>query len=121
MRGNVAARSPRMRRIEELALGEGVDVSRERVKVAFVARLVGPAGEFDAGFVGGVAARHPLRLGDAEFIEEGLELRRRAFTNPDDSDRGRFDQRDAGALLAPVTVEQISGHPTCGPAAENDD
>src|SRR5437763_14842043 len=98
MRGNVAARSSCMRRIEELALGKGVEIGRERVEVTFVARLVGPAGEFDARFVGSVAARHPLRLGDAELIEEGLELRRRAFTDSDDSDRRRFDQRDAGAL-----------------------
>src|SRR5260221_4657756 len=72
MGGNVAARAPRMRRVEKFGLGETVEVGREGMEVTLAARLVGPAGEFDPGFVGGVAARHPFRLGDAELIEEGL-------------------------------------------------
>src|SRR5204863_752112 len=91
------------------------------VEVAVIARLVGPAGKFDSRFVGRVAARHPFRFGDAEPVEEGLELRRRSFADPDDADRGGFDQGDASAMVGPVSVEQVGSHPSGRPAAEDDD
>ena len=121
MGGNVAAGAARMCRVEEFALRKGIDVGREGVEITLIAGLVGPAGEFDACFVGRVAARHPFRFRDAKLIEEGLELRRRAFTDPDDSDRGGLDQRDPRAMFAPMPVEQVGGHPAGRPATEDDD
>ena len=97
-----------------------IDWPGERVEIALEARPFTPTGEADAELVGGVAGRHPLRLGDAEMIEHRLELRGRAFAYADNADFRAFDDGDLAAAITPAVMQQASGDPPGAASAEND-
>lgn len=120
MRPDVLPVPPPPRRIEKG--GRGVEIERpgKGMEIAFEARPVRPAVKGDAVLVGGVARRHPFGFGDAERLEECLQLRRRAFADTDDADVGAFDHRHLRATR-PGVGEQVRRHPPRRPAAEDDD
>ena len=113
MRRHVRAEPPCLRAGGEGGLGVEVDLAGEGVEVG--GRIVGPAVEGDAGLVGGVGGRHPFGFGDAEGVEQRLQLRRAAFADADDADVGGFDDGDGGAR--PCPGEQACGHPAGRAAA----
>ena len=100
--------------------GFGVQVHRagERVEVACEPRPLAPAGKADAELEGGVAGRHPFGLGDAEMVEQCLQLRGRALAHADDADLRAFNDGDRSA---PAMVQQAGGDPARAAAAQHDD
>ena len=121
VRGHVDAVAAEVGVGEEVADRVRVEIGGEGVEVALVPRAIGPAFEPDADLIGGVAPRHPFGLRNAEAVEEGLELGGRTFTDADDPDLARFDQRDLGSAPPPAIVEQTGRHPPGGPAAKDAD
>ena len=107
--------------VEERRRRALVDLVRERVKVVLKAGASGPAMKTDASLVGGIAARHPIRFGDAEAVEESLQLRCRTLADANDADVGRFQHRDRHRAIRPAFCHQARCHPAGGAAAENDD
>ena len=98
-----------------------VGLALEGVEILVETRLGRPVPERDADLVGRVTARHPVRLLDADDVEEKLERRRRPFTDTDDADVGRLHERDLDVLICPVGRHQVGGDPAGGAAAEDYD
>ena len=98
-----------------------VEVVLERMVVGGEAGARRPAARFDRGLVGGVAARHPFRFGDAQHVEEGAQLRRRALAHADDADLRRLEHGQLQRPAGPALRHQAGRHPAGGATAQHDD
>jgi hypothetical protein len=78
-----------------------------------------PVDELDGGLERGVAAAHPVVLGQAEVVEEGaLQVGHRGFAHADPGNGLGLHQGDVHAALE--RFRKIRGrHPSGGPAAED--
>ena len=94
----------------------GVIVDLGGEGVAVIGRAGGtPPGKADIRLVGGLAARHPIGLGNAHHLEKALQRGGGAFADADGGDVGRLDQFDGGA--GPAVGQHIRRHPARRAAA----
>ena len=100
---------------------EFVRLTKERMKVFIESGLGGPVPECDAHLVGRVAALHPVFFGNADDFQEGFEWRCGAFTDTDNADIRRFNQRDVETLVCPMRRNQVRSYPAGGSTAQDHD